>query len=103
MNVDEFINSPNTAVVIVDGIMPAAVTKNEYFDVRVRALPGTQTTSLEDGWLYGAELKATGSFGLTIKVLAEAQGPIFIDTLDRQRIKKPATFSPVERCLMNTK
>lgn len=88
MDVDAFINSPNTAVVIVDGIMPAAVTKNEYFDVRVRALPETQTTSLEGGWLYGAELKAAGSFGLTIKVLAEAQGPVFIDTLGNQTDKK---------------
>jgi len=88
MDVDAFINSPNTAVVIVDGIMPVAVTKNEYFDVRVRVLPGTQTTSLEGGWLYGADLKATGSFGLTIKVLAEAQGPVFIDTLGGQTDKK---------------
>ena len=88
MNVDEFISSPNTAVVVVDGVMPAAVTKNQYFDVRVQALPGTQTTSLEGGWLYGAELKAAGSFGLTIKVLAEAQGPVFIDTLDESVDKK---------------
>jgi flagellar basal body P-ring protein FlgI len=88
MDIEAFINSPNTAVVIVDGIMPAAVTKNEYFDVRVRALPGTQTTSLEGGWLYGADLKAAGSFGLTIKVLAEAQGPVFIDTLGDKTDKK---------------
>jgi flagellar basal body P-ring protein FlgI len=88
MDVDAFINSHNTAVVIVDGIMPAAVTENEYFDVRVRTLPGTQTTSLEGGWLYGADLKATGSFGLTIKVLAEAEGPVFIDTLGSQTDKK---------------
>ena len=51
-------------------------------------LPGTQTTSLEGGWLYGADLKAAGSFGLTIKVLAEAQGPVFIDTLEGQTDKK---------------
>jgi len=88
MDVDAFINSPNTAVVIVDGIMPAAVAKNEYFDVRVRALPGTQTTSLEGGWLYGADLKAKGNFGLTIKILAEAEGPVFIDTLDGQTDKR---------------
>ncbi len=88
MDVDAFINSPNTAVVAVNGIMPAAVTKNEYFDVRVRALPGTQTTSLEGGWLYGADLKAAGSFGLTTKILGEAQGPVFIDTLGEQTDKK---------------
>ena len=88
MNVDEFINSLNTAVVMVDGVIPASASKNQYFDIRVRALPGTQTKSLEGGWLYGAELKAAGSFGLTIKVLAEAEGPIYIDTIEPSADKK---------------
>ena len=80
INVEELINSHDTAVVLVRGLMPAAVSKNQYFDVRVVALPGTQTTSLEGGWLYETELKVTGRFGMTIKVLADAEGPIFTDT-----------------------
>ncbi len=81
VNVDELISSRDTAVVVVQGTMPTAVPKNQYFDVRVAALPGTQTTSLEGGWLYGAELKATGGLGMAIKVLAMAKGPVFIDAL----------------------
>ena len=81
VNVDELISSRDTAVVVVQGTMPTAVSKNQYFDVRVAALAGTQTTSLEGGWLYGAELKAAGGFGIAIKVLATAKGPVFIDTL----------------------
>ncbi len=87
-NVDELINSPDTAVVIVQGIMPTAVQKNQYFDVKVIALPGTQTTSLEGGWLYGTELKAIGGFGIAIKALATAKGPVFIDTLDPNETNK---------------
>jgi hypothetical protein len=80
-NVGKLISSRNTAVVLVEGMMPAAVSKNQYFDVKVTALPGTQTTSLEGGELYGAELKATGRFDTAIKVLANAEGTVFIDTI----------------------
>jgi flagellar basal body P-ring protein FlgI len=88
VNVDELINSRDTAAVVVQGIMPTAVPKNQYFDVRIVALPGTQTTSLEDGWLYGAELKVAGGFGVAIKVLATAKGPVFIDTLSPEETNK---------------
>ncbi|MFA5239201.1 MAG: flagellar basal body P-ring protein FlgI [Phycisphaerae bacterium] len=81
VNINELIDSRDTAVVVVQGIMPTAVPKGQYFDVKVVALPGTQTISLEGGWLYGAELKAAGGFGFAMKVLATAKGPVFIDTL----------------------
>ncbi len=81
IDIGKFISSRNTAVVLVQGTMPAAVSKNRYFDVKATALAGTQTTSLESGWLYGAELRAAGRFGVTTKVLADAEGPVFIDTI----------------------
>ena len=84
----EFISSLDTAVVLVDGIMPRAVAKNQYFDVRITALQGTQTTSLEGGRLYKTDLKATGVFGMTIKVLARAEGPVFIDTINPSELNK---------------
>jgi len=68
LDVEKLISSNNTAVVLVQGIMPTAVS--EYFDVKVAALPGTQTTSLEGGRLYGAELKRAGSLGVATKTLA---------------------------------
>jgi len=82
LDVEKFINSLDTAVVRVEGIISSEALKNENFDVRVVALPGTQTTSLEDGWLYGAELQARGTFGISTRVLANAEGPIFIDKID---------------------
>jgi hypothetical protein len=90
VDVDELINSHDTAVVMVQGIMPTAVPKNQYFDVRVIALPSTQTTSLEGGWLYGTELKAKtmGELGVAIKALATAKGPVFIDTLSPDETNK---------------
>jgi hypothetical protein len=77
--VDKLIRDENTAVVRIQGTMPLAAHKTEHFDLRVDALPGTQTSSLEGGWLYRAELHAAGAFGIATKALARAEGPIFID------------------------
>ncbi|MHC4625874.1 MAG: flagellar basal body P-ring protein FlgI [Planctomycetota bacterium] len=90
LNIDEYINRPDTAVVFVEGIMPAVASQGEYFDVLVSALPGTQTTSLAGGWLFETELKITGSFGVATRVLADAKGPIFTD-----KISGPMTDSRI--------
>ena len=85
LDVNKFISSPDTAVVLVEGVMPAVASKGRYFDVRVTALPGTQTTSLEGGQLYDTELKIAGSFGISTRMLADAAGPVFIDKIDTSR------------------
>lgn len=82
INATQFINSRDTAVVVVQGTIPTGASKKERFDVKVSALSGTQTTSLRNGQLWGAELREAGKFGLATKVLAKAEGPIFIDTID---------------------
>ncbi|MBN2594359.1 MAG: flagellar basal body P-ring protein FlgI [Sedimentisphaerales bacterium] len=82
LNVDKFIDSPNTAVVSVQGVIPAIASKNQYFDVRVAALPSTQTTSLDGGQLYTAELMIIGSLGVKTRILADAEGPVYIDKID---------------------
>jgi hypothetical protein len=68
--------------------MPAVASRNEYFDVRVTALGGTQTTSLEGGFLLGTELKTAGTFGIKTKVVADARGPVFIDKISTSEINK---------------
>jgi len=88
MDVDGFINSSDTAVVRVYGVMPTAVTESRDFDVMVSALPGTQTTSLEGGWLYSAELKQLGRFRIATRILGVAEGAVFIDTLESIRADK---------------
>lgn len=82
INIKRFIDSHDTAVVLVEGSILGTISKGQYFDVRVSALPGTQTTSLEGGWLYGAELKEARTFGMKTKVLANASGPVYIDKID---------------------
>lgn len=88
INIERFIGGSDTAVVLVEGIMPAVASRNEYFDVRVTALPGTQTTSLEGGFLLGTELKTVGTFGIKTKVVADAQGPVFVDKISTSEMNK---------------
>jgi len=88
INIERFIGGSDTAVVLVEGIMPAVASRNEYFDVRVTALPGTQTTSLEGGFLLGTELKTVGTFGIKTKVVADARGPVFVDKISTSEMNK---------------
>jgi hypothetical protein len=67
-------------------------SKNQYFDVRVTALPSTQTTSLDGGRLFTAELKMLGSFGVNTRILADAEGPVYIDKINDGRINKKAGY-----------
>lgn len=78
---DSLIDSTDTAVVHVEAVIPIQESKSQYFDVRVAALPGTQTTSLKGGWLYRCELKIAGSFGIATEILADVEGPVFVDQI----------------------
>ncbi|UCD52747.1 MAG: flagellar basal body P-ring protein FlgI, partial [Phycisphaerales bacterium] len=79
---DELIDSKDTAVVRLEGVMPAVVAEGEGFDVRVRLVEGSDATSLRDGWLYEAELRPLGTAQVQSRVLATTEGPVFINLLD---------------------
>jgi flagellar basal body P-ring protein FlgI len=78
VSADRLIDSPDTAIVKIDGMMPPGGEKGEIFDVRVTVIPGTKATSLADGRLYTANL----ALGASSKPIATAQGPVFIDVID---------------------
>ncbi|UCG47222.1 MAG: flagellar basal body P-ring protein FlgI [Phycisphaerales bacterium] len=82
IDVARLIASPDTAVVSVQGLMPAIASTGRSFDVRVTALSGTQTTSLDGGWLYRAELLPAGRFVIGARVAGTAAGPVFINKID---------------------
>ena len=88
IDVSKFISGSDTAVVLVEGIMPEIASKNENFDVRVSALDDTQTTSLEGGWLLGTELKHAGTFGITSKIVANAKGTVYLDKFGVTKINE---------------
>ena len=81
INPEALMNSEDTAIVIVEALIPAGAPRNTPFDVRVYAAPGTSTTSLEGGTLWTTELRPgvllVGS--REIRSMAEAKGPIIIN------------------------
>lgn len=79
---NEMINSPDTAVVLVDAEIPAGAIKGRKFDVRVTAVD-EETTSLAGGVLLQTDLKVYQSVSpasvIEGKTLARCGGPIFIN------------------------
>ena len=78
---ERMLDSEDTAIVVVEGVIPAGGVQAEKFDVRVFVLPGSGTTSLEGGILYTTELRP-GQLQIGSKqatALASARGRIFIN------------------------
>ncbi len=78
---EEMLNSPDTAVVIVEGVIPPGATKSTKFDLRVTALPGSDVSSLEGGRLYTTDLRP-GPLLIGSRqagILAAGKGNIFIN------------------------
>ena len=87
---EALLDSFDTAVVVVEGVIPPAATAGRRFDIRIYAYPTSATTSLEGGRLFTTELvpvnrpdagrrilPPTGS--RTPASLATAMGPMFIN------------------------
>lgn len=96
------LNSPDTAVVIVEGVVPPGATKDTKFDLRVSALPGSDVTSLEGGRLYTTDLRPgpllVGS--RQAQIIAQGKGPIFINPfVDPSATSKDAVNRLIGRVL----
>lgn len=89
LNARAFIESKNTAVVEVFGVIPALSSSRDTFDVAVRPLSSSQTTSLDGGYLYATDLKELNrltnlnQLAMFSKSLATAQGPVYSNTLEQ--------------------
>jgi len=77
------IDSQDTAVVEITCLIDALSTRSDRFDVILRPLSSTQTTSLDGGCLYTTELKEMSrlssieQFVRFSKTLAFAEGPVY--------------------------
>jgi len=83
LDAENIISSHSTAVVLVTGLVPAGAPKRERFDLNVRALEGTQTTSLQGGFLMKTDLQIVvtrlSGRNIAARATAFAAGPIFIN------------------------
>jgi len=78
---EEILAIPDNAVVLVTGLLPPAVAKGELFDLEVRAVATTDTTSLEGGFLLEGDLaRIVSERGVEAKgeILALGRGAVFV-------------------------
>jgi len=77
---EKLLDSEETAVVVVYGEIPAAAQVGTTFDLTVRALSGTDVSSLENGWLMPCSLKLWAN-GQPVegRILGEGVGQVFIN------------------------
>jgi hypothetical protein len=88
-DINRLISSMDTAVVEIIGVIPPLAATQERFDVEVKPLAKTQTTSLRGGYLYTVELKELsrmGGFDQYTKTVGSAEGQIF--TLQNETTKE---------------
>ena len=78
---NELLADRNTAVVLVTAVIPAGAPAGTRFDVRVDALPGTSTSSLEGGRLYTTRLYEglVRPAAPVTESVAEASGALFLN------------------------
>jgi len=80
-DLDRLLGEENTAIVVVEGIIPPAAPKGTRFDLRIFAAPGTGATSLEGGRLVLTDLRP-GPLMLGSKqprILARGMGDLVIN------------------------
>jgi hypothetical protein len=92
VDVDGLLNSKDTAVVVLEARIPATPSLGESFDVRASLLAGSEATSLAGGWLYKADLVATGTFGAQTRPLATVEGPVFINQIGTAQIERRSGY-----------
>ena len=99
---EQLIADVDTAVVIVQGEIPAAAVEGTRFDVLVTALPGTQTKSLRGGRLFTADLEVfrplPSGGSISGQVLARAAGPLFMNPFADGESATPA--NPLEGTIL---
>lgn len=105
-NPEEVISSPDNAVVLVTGLLTPGIARGEVFDIEVRALPTTETTSLEGGYLLECDLaRVMSARGVEERseILAIGRGSIFVSPFTAEDKSKLTSDPRVGRVLAGGK
>lgn len=91
-NIDpnQILASRQVAAVAVEGAIPPLAVQGTTFDVYLKALPNTSTTSLENGLLWPVGLRVHIRLVDQSRVVARARGPVFCDPFTADGKLKPA-------------
>ena len=85
IDLEAFILSPNTAVVVVEGQIPGSAIKSDAFDIQIKAYDDSGRCSLAGGWLYRTDLALSSNVSNTmLQIVATAEGAVFKPLEQRQ-------------------
>lgn len=92
---EQILSSGTAAVVAIEGFLPPGAVRGTRFDLLVSALPQTETTSLEGGRLWMADLSLNGTdpelrFS---RRMAIGGGPMYLNPLEG-RVASPGELHP---------
>lgn len=80
---ERFLASRDTAVVAVEGLIPAGATKGAPFDLLVTVVPQTQVEGLAGGRLWTTDLSVLGlDATMDNRPLAQGRGPLYVNPFD---------------------
>ena len=99
---EEILSSSDNAVVMVTGVISPGLAKGETFDLEVRAISTTETTSLDGGFLLECDLnRVVTSRGVEAKseILALGRGSVFVSPFASDEKSKAAIDPRVGRIL----
>lgn len=93
-NIKAAVDSKNTSIVLMKGLLPPGIKKGERYDIEVGVMstPKTDSTSLEYGLVRPTKLQALELMGRKVRkghVTGTADGRILIDSLFKTRQDEP--------------
>ncbi len=90
----QILSSRQISAVDVEGIIPALATRGTTFDLYIAALPGSQTTSLENGLLWPLPLRVHLRRAFQSTPIAHGRGPVFCDPFSKSgHLLKPTDLT----------
>ncbi len=78
----KILRSRQVAAVFVEGVIPPLAMRGTTFDLKVMALPNTQTTSLANGLLWTTPLRVHVGLNNLSRVVARGRGPVFCNPIE---------------------
>ena len=87
-NAKKAVDSPNTSMVVMRGLIPAGAKTGDKFDIEILTLPKSETTSLKYGDLISADMRPVVAWGKAVQfghVEGSGKGKVLVDSLFESR------------------
>lgn len=88
----KLLSDKDTSMVVLQGLLPPAIRKGERYDVEVKTLGKSNTTSLRHGYLVETRMRPMAKLGRSVKegqVTGYCKGTVLVNSLFESRQDQP--------------